>query len=142
MNIPPEKEPDAPGKGPGWTGMNGAVTSETKRMATSLSASMRAMKTFRQPLVDYLISGLEDNDKWVRVMAAEMLGILGDSHSAEHLKPLLAGWDSDLRIVAAKSLAMIRSPRSAFALSQADNCGHCMIRLVANEALEKLKNGK
>lgn len=122
--------------------MNSEVKSETERMATSLSASLKSMRTFRQPLVDYLISGLEDNDKWVRVMAAEMLGTLGDSRSAEHLKPLLAGWDSDLRIVAAKSLAMIRSPRSAFALSQADNCEHCMIRLVAYEALEKLKNGK
>ncbi|PKG33145.1 HEAT repeat domain-containing protein, partial [Methanoregula sp.] len=93
---------------------------------------------FRQPLVEYLIRGLDDNDKWVRVMAAEMLGALGDPHSARFLQPLLAGWDSDLRLVAARSLARIRSPQSAV-IPPALSCDHCMIRLVADEALTRLK---
>ena len=115
--------------------------SETLVETAALSVSLAAIKKFRQPMIEYLKSGLEDNDKWVRVMAAEMLGAVGDHHSAAHLKPLLADRDRDLRIVAAKSLAMIRSPHLFFALSQVDNCENCMIRLVANEALEKLSEG-
>jgi HEAT repeat protein len=122
--------------------MNSDVKNETAMEVAALSVSMMAMKKFQQPMVEYLLSGLEDRDKWVRVIAAEMLGTIGDPRSAEHLKPLLADRDKDLRIVAAKSLAMIRSPRVVLALSQADNCENCMIRLVADEALEKLKAEK
>jgi len=103
---------------------------------------MTSMKKFRQPLVEYLVSGLEDNDRWVRIMAAELLGTLGDASIAGHLKPLLADRDQDLRIVAAKSLAMIRSPKVIFSLTQADYCENCMIRLVADEALQKLTTEK
>jgi HEAT repeat protein len=122
--------------------MNSDVKNEIVREAAALSVSMMAMKKFQQPMIEYLLSGLEENDKWVRVMAAEMLGTIGDSRSAEHLKPLLAERDRDLRIAAAKSLAMIRSSGVALSLSQPDNCESCMIRLVADEALERLKAGK
>jgi hypothetical protein len=142
LNICPEEWTIDPGPGPGRIGMNSDVKNETAMEVAALSASMTAMKKFQQPMVEYLLSGLDENDKWVRVMAAEMLGTIGDSRSAEYLKPLLAARDKDLRIVAAKSLAMIRSPRVGLALSQADNCENCMIRLVADEALERLKLGK
>jgi hypothetical protein len=121
--------------------MNGNEQSGTPVEAEDSSLSLMAMKKFRQPMIEYLLSGLEDNDRWVRIMAAEMLGLVGDSNSAVHLKPLLATRDKDLRIVAAKSLAMIRAPQLAFSLNRADNCGNCMIRLVADEALERLKDG-
>jgi len=119
--------------------MQGNEKTETAMETAAVSVSLAAIKKFRQPMIEYLKSGLEDNDKWVRVMAAEMLGAVGDHHSAAHLKPLLADRDRDLRIVAAKSLAMIHSPHEFFALSQVDNCENCMIRLVADEALERLK---
>ena len=32
---------------------------------------------FRKPLVDYLVSGLEEDDKWIRIFAADMLGNAG-----------------------------------------------------------------
>ncbi len=122
--------------------MNWDVKSETATEVTFTAVSMMAIKKFRQPLVEYLLSGLEDDNKWVRVMAAEMLGTIGDPRTAGHLKPLLADHDRDLRIVAARSLAMIRSVRATFPLSPVDNCEDCMIRLVADEALEKLKAEK
>ena len=103
--------------------------------------SIMALKKFRQPMVEYLISGLEDNDKWVRVMAAHLLGTIGDSRAAEHLKPFLVSQDRDLRSAAAQSLAMIHPFLGIFSLSQADNCDNCMIRLIADEAIQKLKNG-
>lgn len=118
--------------------MDGMTEYIAGRMADSLPLSRKAVHKFRQPLVEYLISGLDDNDKWVRVMAAEMLGALGDPHSAQSLQPLLAGWDSDLRLVAARSLARIRSPQSSV-IPPALSCDHCMIRLVADEALTRLK---
>ena len=109
--------------------------------AAALSDSATAIRKFRQPMIEYLQSSLEDNDKWVRVMAAEILGFVGDNTSAGHLKPLLATGDKDLRTAAARSLSMIHSPAMAFSLNRVDNCENCMIRLVANEALEKLKDG-
>ena len=75
------------------------------------SVSTLAIRKFRQPMIEYLQSGLEDNDKWVQVMAAEMLGFVGDHASADCLKTLLATRDKDLRTVAARSLAMIHSPQ-------------------------------
>jgi HEAT repeat protein len=103
------------------------------------SVSILAIRKFRQPMIEYLQSGLEDNDKWVQIMAAEMLGFIGDHTSADHLKSLLATRDKDLRTAAARSLAMIHSPAMAFSLNRADKCENCMIRLVADEALERLK---
>ncbi len=121
--------------------MNWDVKSETTTEVAATAVSM-AIKKFRQPMVEYLLSGLEDHNKWVRIMAAEMLGTIGDPGTAGYLKPLLAEHDRDTRIVAARSLAMIRSPRAIFPFASADNCGDCMIRLVADEALEKLKAEK
>jgi HEAT repeat protein len=118
--------------------MDSTMESDVRRMATSLSLSRKAIKEFRQPLVEYLVSGLEDNDKWVRVLAAEMLGVTGDPRSARYLEPFLTALDNDLRLVAARSLAMLHSPQSAF-IQPAVSCEHCMIRLVADEALVKLK---
>lgn len=102
--------------------------------------SEQAVKQFRQPLVEYLVSGLEDHDRRVRIMAVEMLGIIGDARSAGRLLPLLADQDRDLRTVAAQSLAMIRAAGGEVALSQVDPCGNCMIRLVAREALARLQH--
>jgi HEAT repeat protein len=118
--------------------MNKDVKNEAVTEEVTLAASMKAMKNFRQPLVTYLISGLEVNDRWVRMMAAEMLGTIGDSRVADNLTPLLADQDADVRLIAAKSLSMIRSPKGIFSLKQADYCENCMIRLIAEEALEKL----
>lgn len=118
--------------------MDGIREQTAGRTMDSRLVSLTAVRKFRQPLAEYLISGLDDNDKWVRVMAAEMLGALGDPRTARSLQPLLAGWDSDLRLVAARSLARIRSPQSAV-IPPALSCDHCMIRLVADEALTRLK---
>lgn len=118
--------------------MDGIREPAVARTMDSRLVSVSAVGKFRQPLVEYLISGLDDNDKWVRVMAAELLGTVGDSRSARALQPLLAGWDSDLRLAAARSLARIHSPQSAV-IPAALSCDHCMIRLVADEALTRLK---
>src|SRR5512145_2754135 len=111
---------------------------EVARNMMSLSASMMTMQKFRQPLVAYLISGLEVEDRWVRMMAAELLGTVGDSQVTDSLKPLLADPDTDVRIIAGKSLSLLTSPKGGLATRQVDYCENCMIRLLAEEALEKL----
>jgi HEAT repeat protein len=106
------------------------------------SASVDAMERFRQPLVEYLVSSLEIDDKWVRILALEMLGMVGDARSAGRIRPLLADRDHDLRMAASRSMDMIRSPGSTDSRFPADSCGDCMIRHLACEALEQLRAGK
>jgi HEAT repeat protein len=122
--------------------MNRDLHNEAALEAATLAVSIMAMKKFQQPLVAYLLSGLEDNDKWVKMMAAEMLGTVGDAGVVGHLMPLLADKDVDLRTIAARSLAMIHTPNVVFTVKQVDHCENCMIRLVADEALERLKSGQ
>lgn len=96
-----------------------------------------AVKRFRKPLVDYLISGLEENDKWIRILAADLLGSAGDPRAVKYLKPLLADRDRDLRIISAQAMDMIISQKAVISPSQPDPCASCMIRLIAEEALTR-----
>ena len=106
------------------------------------SRSVRAVRQFRQPLVAYLLSGLEHDDKWVKILAAEMLGMAGDASIAGQLKPLLADYDQDLRTAGERSLLQITSHGPGLTTNHADYCGDCMIRLLASEALLQLKDRK
>ena len=51
----------------------------------SLVSPEASVIRFRKPLVDYLVSGLEENDKWIRIFAADMLGNAGDSRAVDCL---------------------------------------------------------
>jgi hypothetical protein len=102
-------------------------------------SSVSAVTRFRKPLVDYLISGLEENDKWVRILAIDMLGRAGDPRAAEYLKPLLVDRDRDLRTISAQAMDMIHSQQAIVSRSQPDRCASCMIRIIAEEALTQQK---
>jgi HEAT repeat protein len=103
------------------------------------AAPASAVTRFRKPLVDYLISGLEEKDKWVRILAVDLLGSTGDPRAIEYLTPLLVDRDQDLRIIAEQALEMIHSQQAVVFRSQPDHCASCMIRLIAEEALAKAK---
>jgi len=122
--------------------MNRDADNKTARGRASPWLSGNALKRFQQPLVNYLISGLEEGDKPVQIMAAQMLGAIGDPRTTEQIKLLLASNDRDLRAVAAQSLAMFHSSRAMESLVQADTCDTCMIRLIAEEAIQKLKTAR
>lgn len=99
-----------------------------------------ALERFRTPLVAYLAGGLESNDKWVRVMAAGMLGALGDPGTAAFLRPLAADADADVRAAALASLAQLETYSGhPPACPEALSCQNCMIRLIAEEALASRK---
>jgi HEAT repeat protein len=102
-------------------------------------SSASAVTRFRKPLVDYLISGLEENDKWVRILAIDMLGRAGDARAVEYLKPMLVDRDRDLRIISAQAMDMIHSQQVVISRSQPDRCASCMIRFIAEEALTQSK---
>ena len=106
-----------------------------------LVSSAMAVNRFRKPLVDYLISGLEEKDTWVRIFAADMLGSAGDPRAVEYLKPLLVDRDRDLRTISAHAMDMIFSQQAAVSQKEPDRCASCMIRLIAEEALMQQKNG-
>jgi HEAT repeat protein len=106
--------------------------------ATCSLKSADALEKFRQPLASYLISALDDQDKWVRYLAAEMLGNIQDPGSAGHLTRLLADQDEDVRSVATKALDSVRHTKKVFASMQASSCETCLIRMIAAEALAKL----
>jgi HEAT repeat protein len=102
-------------------------------------SSVSAVTRFRKPLVDYLISGLEENDKWVRILAIDMLGSAGDPRAVEYIKPLLVDRDRDLRTISAQAMDMIHSQQAIVSSSQPDRCASCMIRIIAEEALTQQK---
>lgn len=105
----------------------------------SLVSPEASVIRFRRPLVDYLVSGLEEKDKWIRIFAVDMLGNAGDSRAVECLKPLLVDRDQDVRGASAQAMEAILSRQTGVSRSQPDRCASCMIRLIAEEALTKRK---
>ena len=117
--------------------MNGDTGKKAEGNTGVLVPSATAVTRFRKPLVDYLISDLEENDKWVRILAADMLGSSGDPRAVDYLKPLLVDRDQDLRIISAQAMDMIHSQQVIVSRSQLDRCSSCMIRFIAEEALSQ-----
>jgi HEAT repeat protein len=115
--------------------MDGDNGKRTERNDRVQAPSASAMTRFRKPLVDYLISGLEEDDKWVRILAINLLGSAGDPRAMAYLKPLLVDRDRDLRMISAQAMDMIHSQQVVVSRTQPDHCASCMIRLIAEEAL-------
>lgn len=95
-----------------------------------------ALERFRTPLVAYLAGGLECDDTRVRVVAAGMLGALGDPGAGVYLRPLAVDADADVRAAALAALAQLGTYSGKQpACPEALPCQNCMIRLIAEEAL-------
>lgn len=97
-----------------------------------------ALEKFGTPAVDYLYKALDDEDKWVRYMAADALGNIGDVRSIERLIPLLNDQDQDVRFATASALGNIGHPSAEQALTQTCSRDNCFVRVAAEEALAKL----
>lgn len=102
-------------------------------------SSVAALERFRKPLIHYLTSGLAEQDKWVRYLAAEVLGTIRDPATIGDLTPLLADPDGDVRAGAARALDAIGHSRPAYAPLQNSGCDSCLIRIIAQEALSSRK---
>jgi HEAT repeat protein len=97
-----------------------------------------ALEKFGKPAVDYLHKALDDDDKWVRYMAADALGNIGDVRSIERLIPLLNDQDQDVRFATAYALGNIGHPSAEQALTQTCNRDNCFVKVAAEEALVKV----
>jgi HEAT repeat protein len=97
-----------------------------------------ALEKFGQPAVDYLHSALNDEDKWVRYMAADALGNIGDVRSLDRLISLLDDQDQDVRFATAYALGNLGHPGAAPALENTCSKDNCFVKIAAEEALEKL----
>ena len=97
-----------------------------------------ALEKFGKPAVDYLHTALNDDDKWVRYMAADALGNIGDVRSIERLIPLLNDQDQDVRFATAYALGNIGHPSAEEALTRTCTRDNCFVKVAAEEALEKV----
>jgi HEAT repeat protein len=97
--------------------------------------SLEALGKFTLPIVDYFINALNNEDKWVRYLAAEALGNMGDLRSIPYLDLLRSDNDPDLRFVSGQSLSKIAYLREILTDSRKMGCDTCLIRYIAEEAL-------
>jgi HEAT repeat protein len=97
-----------------------------------------ARGNFGQPAIDYLHKVLQDDDKWVRYMAVDALGNIGDVRSIDPLVKLLDDNDQDVRFATAHALGTIGHPSASKALMQTCETDNCFVKIAAEEALLKL----
>ena len=81
------------------------------------------------------INALNNEDKWVRYLAAEALGNMGDLRSIAYLDLLRSDKDPDLRFVSGQSLSKIAYLREILADPRKMGCDTCLIRYIAEEVL-------
>jgi HEAT repeat protein len=104
--------------------------------------SLDALEKFTLPIIDYFTKALTHEDKWVRYLAAEALGSLGDLRSIDPLKRLSSDKDPDLRFVSGQSLSNIRYMQEILTDSRKMGCETCLIRYIAEEVLVQRKRPK
>jgi HEAT repeat protein len=104
--------------------------------------SLDALEKFTLPIIDYFTKALTHEDKWVRYLAAEALGSLGDLRAVEPLHQLQVDKDADLRFVSGQSLRNIRYMQEILTDSKKMGCDTCLIRYIAEEVLEQRNRPK
>ena len=97
--------------------------------------SLEALEKFTLPIVEHFTKALTNEDKWVRYLAAEALGTMGDLRSIEPLHLLRSDKDPDLRFVSGQSLSNIRHMQEILTDSRKMGCDTCLIRYIAEEIL-------
>ena len=104
--------------------------------------SLDALEKFTLPIIDYFTKALTHEDKWVRYLAAEALGSIGDVRSIEPLHQLRVDKDPDLRFVSCQSLKNIRNMQEILMDSRKLGCDTCLIRYIAEEVLVQRNQAK
>ena len=110
---------------------------EISKRSPDTEKSLEALEKFTLPIIEHLIKSLKDEDKWVRYLAAETLGTLGDLRAVAHLTLLRSDTDSDLQFVSDQSLSKIAYIREILHDSKKMGCDTCLIRYIAEEALDQ-----
>ncbi len=110
-----------------------------ERTGVDFPESAVNLERFRRPLLEYLTSNLDHPDKWVRCMAADILGALGDTKAIGSLMALTSDRDQDLQGLALRSLERMENFPVEPLKAGTAGCDCCLIRSIAEEALEQLR---
>jgi hypothetical protein len=105
------------------------------RRSPDTEKSLKALEKFTLPIIEHFINALNDEDKWVRYLAADALGNLGDMRAIAHLNPLRSDKDPYLRFVSGQSLSKIAYLREILTDSRRMGCDTCLVRYIAEEVL-------
>ena len=108
---------------------------KVNKRSPDTTKSLEALEKFSQPIVEYFINALTNEDKWVRYLAAESLGNIGDLRSIASLNLLRSDKDPDLRFVSGQSLCKIGTLQGILTDSRKMGCDTCLIRYIAEEVL-------
>jgi HEAT repeat protein len=100
--------------------------------------SVLALEKMGKPAVDYLVSALNDEDKWIRYTAADALGNIGDLKCVDNLIGLLSDQDQDVRFATADALGRLGDKKACNALNEMCQKDNGYVKVAALEALEKL----
>jgi HEAT repeat protein len=93
---------------------------------------------FGRKAFEYLVISLWDQDKWVRIAAADALAELKDTRSYQFLVTLLNDTDNDVRFAAAASLGKLGDSRALGPLQCACSDQNYYVRQVAKQSFETL----
>jgi HEAT repeat protein len=115
---------------------------QTNKRSPDTIKSLEALEKFTLPIVEHFTKALKNEDKWVRYLAAEALGNMGEIRSIEHLNLLRSDKDPDLRFVSGQSLIKIRYLRELLTDSRKKGCDTCLIRYIAEEVLVQRNSTK
>jgi HEAT repeat protein len=108
---------------------------KVNKRSPDTTKSLEALEKFSQPIVEYFINALTNEDKWVRYLAAEALGNMRDLRSIAPLYLLRSDKDPDLRFVSGQSLSKIGNIQGILTDSRKMGCDTCLIRYIAEETL-------
>ena len=93
---------------------------------------------FGRKAFEYLVISLWDQDKWVRIAAADALADIHDPRSLRFLVSLMKDSDNDVRFAAAVSLGKFGDPRALGPLKYACGDRNYYVRQAAKHAIESL----
>lgn len=101
-----------------------------------------ALEKLGKPAVEYLSHALNDQDKWVRYVAADALGNIGDPVCVDCLIAALKDADQDVRFAAASALGKLGDARALNALNETCKSDNCYVRIAAEDAIAMLSKQK
>lgn len=110
---------------------------QSDKRSPETEKSLMALEKFTLPIVEHFIKALNNEDKWVRYLAAEALGNMGDLRAIAHLDLLRNDEDPDLRFVSGQSLGKIVHLREKLTDPGKMGCDTCLIRYIAEEVLDQ-----
>ncbi len=108
---------------------------QVSKRSPETEKTLEALEKFTKPITEHLINALNDEDKWVRYLAAEALGNLRDPRAIGPLNLLLSDKNPDLRFISGQSLNKITYVRDILTDSKKKGCDTCLIRYIAEEVL-------